>query len=132
MAKSLNPGVPSPLAHDGGGESTSPSGRKWGFNPNSEVEQSDLTQSPAREGVLSALTVSKRDASALSQLLSARTFRQLITVNFGVRVESPRWEQQNLPSITRCFVQRFLTPHEHQILEEGLSNPLFGSSVTAN
>jgi len=29
------------------------------FNPNSEVERSDLTQSPDRKGVLSALTVSK-------------------------------------------------------------------------
>ena len=56
------------------------------LNPNSEFEQSDLTQSPDRKGVLSILACINRYALGSPQLLSTSTLRQLITFNFGVRV----------------------------------------------
>ena len=58
------------------------------LNPNSEAEQSDLTQSPDREGVLSILACINRYALVSPQLLSASTYRQLITAIFGVRVKT--------------------------------------------
>jgi hypothetical protein len=56
------------------------------FNPNSEVEQSDLTSSADREEVLSILACINRYALGSPQLLSASTLRQLISFIFGVRV----------------------------------------------
>jgi hypothetical protein len=56
------------------------------FNPNSEVEQSDLTSSADREEVFSILACINRYALGSPQLLSASTLRQLISFIFGVRV----------------------------------------------
>lgn len=53
--------------------------------PNFEADQSDLTQSPDRVGVLSILACIKGYALESPQLLSASTLRQLITVSFEVR-----------------------------------------------
>ena len=56
------------------------------FNPNSEIDWSDLMQSLDRKEVLSILVCINRYTLVFPQLLSANIFHQLITFNFGVRV----------------------------------------------